>query len=391
MKKNNIFFIVLISLILILGLYTLVREQKVFSSAENRNFTLFPHLTYKSFFNGDYQTNLENALSDQFVGSETIRINYNNLLDVSSFLDVKDKICKGDYYNIGSSRYIYDCDDYLVFKPNYLSEETKNIILKNIESFSKLNEKIDTYYYFVNTSVVYDFKTNSNSIDVPSFIKDNMTGEYKLDYLKINNYEDFKNYFYKNDHHWNYKGSYQGYKDIISMIAPKDKIKKPVEEVRFDDISFFGSQARIARFFDFEDIVSVYKFDLAKHETYVDGEEKSYGDKDCFFEHKYETDDYINFYAEFYGDDYGEIIFNFNKPKKDNLLIISNSFSNAVNELIASHFNKTYVLDGRHYYNYTKEVIDLMEYIKKNDIDKVLYIMDYSFLENEVARMGLEE
>ena len=52
-----------------------------------------------------------------------------------------------------------------------------------------------------------------------------------------------------------------------------------------------------------------------------------------------------------------------------NLLIYSNSFSNAVNKLLASHYKTTYVIDGRHY-----KKVNLVDYIKENNIDDVLII-----------------
>ena len=48
---------------------------------------------------------------------------------------------------------------------------------------------------------------------------------YNDDYNSYNDYggydyNDYSKYFYKTDHHWNHVGSYEGYKEIISMILP---------------------------------------------------------------------------------------------------------------------------------------------------------------------------
>lgn len=60
-----------------------------------------------------------------------------------------------------------------------------------------------------------------------------------------------------------------------------------------------------------------------------------------------------------------EIIYNYNRPEKENLLIISDSFSNAINEIIASHFNRTYIIDLRQ----NKE-FEPNEYIQKIEGEK---------------------
>ena len=83
-------------------------------------------------------------------------------------------------------------------------------------------------------------------------------------------------------------------------------------------------------------------------------------------------------YAGFYGSDYGEVIYDFHN-KKDNLLIFSNSYSNPINELIASSFNKTYIIDLRAYELDLGKTFDIDSYIKENKIDKILFLGDYNF------------
>ena len=51
------------------------------------------------------------------------------------------------------------------------------------------------------------------------------------------------------------------------------------------------------------------------------------------------------------------------------MLIYSNSFSNGVNKLLASHYKTTYVIDGRHTNGF-----NMINYINDNNIDDVLII-----------------
>ena len=67
------------------------------------------------------------------------------------------------------------------------------------------------------------------------------------------------------------------------------------------------------------------------------------------------------------------------------MLILSSSFSNPINGLIASHFNRTYVIDGRHYNDFK-----VFDYIEKNNINKVLIIMDFNFVSMSAFELGVK-
>jgi hypothetical protein len=75
-------------------------------------------------------------------------------------------------------------------------------------------------------------------------------------------------------------------------------------------------------------------------------------------------------YASIYGSDYKEIIFkNLDNKNGKKLLVYANSFSNAINKLLASSYFETYVIDGRYYENF-----DIIDYINENEIDDVLIL-----------------
>ena len=89
-----------------------------------------------------------------------------------------------------------------------------------------------------------------------------------------------------------------------------------------------------------------------------------------------------NHYGEFYGWDNGIVKFTVNENiDKGNLLIFSNSYSNAINKLIASNYNQTYVIDVRFYEAEVGEKFDFERFVNDNNIDKILFITnDYYYL-----------
>ena len=80
----------------------------------------------------------------------------------------------------------------------------------------------------------------------------------------------------------------------------------------------------------------------------------------------------------------GEIIFDTNSPEKEDILIIGESFDNAILKLISTHFNKTYSVDLRYYEPLVGKKFHFEQYLKKKDIKKVLLIgnIDY-FISHE--------
>ena len=73
------------------------------------------------------------------------------------------------------------------------------------------------------------------------------------------------------------------------------------------------------------------------------------------------------------------------------IMAIIEIIKNAINKLIASGFNKTHIIDLRHYEGAMGEKFDIDKYIEKNDIDKVLIMMDYSYMIGEEFDMWGEK
>ena len=378
-KKYNYLFIIIILLIILLGNITLIRTQKETSHKENRTLQKFEHFTLNSYLNGIFQSNLETAFSDQFIGGETIKSNLKGLLNLFDYNNIPSSICKNKYVKLSGSYYNFNCGDSIISK--YITEEEKDIqnIKDRINVYNKLNDYVDTYYYFISTSNIYNFKENKYVVDVLKLLNENLKGKYNLASLEFNDYNEFTKYFYKTDHHWNHVGSYEAYKDIIKMIRPRDQQFEPLKELVFDDIIFYGSSARVNQIFDFKEKFKVYKFDLPNMKMMINKTEGKYGSELEYENLIYNKEKTANHYALYYGDDLAEVVFEA-KNGKYNLLILGSSFTNSVDKLIASHFNKTFDVDLRHYEKTFKEKFNIKEYIKKNNIDKVLIIADYNFL-----------
>ena len=83
-----------------------------------------------------------------------------------------------------------------------------------------------------------------------------------------------------------------------------------------------------------------------------------------------------NHYGNCFGGDFGEIVYDFGTEGKGNLLMVASSYSNPINALIASGYDKTYVIDLRYYEVWAGEPFDPAAYCEKYGIDTVLLLGD---------------
>ena len=323
-------------LIIVFGFLTLFKVPKTYSSAENRDLAQFSMPNVQTFLDGSFQDNLESAMSDQFTGSGKIREAYNGVLKSMPTLGIDDEICKNEYVSLGQGRSTFNCDSRIVYNPIHFTDEQKAAIKENMKQFNNLNDLADTYYYVINDPAVFFFIFNKLTEDMAKILKNNMNGYKAISSLKFNNYKEAKKIFYKTDHHWNYYGAQRG------------------------------------------------KYKLPHHKSYVNGRLSQYNGIARIENHEYEYEKNINFYGQYYGGDYAEVIFDYNQPEKENLLLIANSYSNAINELVAAGFDKTYIIDPRHNMDWRAK-----EYIKNNDIDKVLVILSDKLLTAESVNFGM--
>ena len=160
--------------------------------------------------------------------------------------------------------------------------ETKfeKVTLDDIEEINHIidNTNANIYLYFVETDSTYNFETN-RKIN----IYDSLTTNLKIDKsniatFNINSFEDYKQYFYKTDHHWNNKGSDKGYREIASLMNLENTLQYN-DEICFYKIKSSGSKARnLGDENYFNDITCKYNYDFPEFKIISSGQEiEEYG------------------------------------------------------------------------------------------------------------------
>lgn len=370
---ENKIFITLIGIIMLGGLIKpLVLEREV-NYFENRPAYLMPKVTLNSYIDKTFQDDFEKAISDQIPLSNKMKIVEKSMGVLTDL--VYSKIVKNELININGTLLK---DGYLLYNPRYLDSSLEYLDKKveNINKALKENPKIDFYLYYIEKDTDIDFSTN-NKMNLYEHISSKLDKNITSSKFEISNFDEFKEYFYKTDHHWNYKGSYKAYTELAKLFNVSPINYK--EEVCFD-IKWSGSKSSgIGGNLVFKEDFCAYKFDFPEHTTYINNSiVNEYGN----------TQDYFNKsmasigYGSFYGGDNGLVEFDYDN-QKENLLILGESYDNAINELLSIHFNKTYNVDLRAYESDIGKEFKFQEFLKEYDIDKVLLIgnIDYFVLE----------
>ena len=262
-------------------------------------------------------------------------------------------------------------NDFYYLENQYSKEELDKRLDTQVKMFNKLaNLDIDMYLYFPTRYELTKLKDNNLSSYVDSF-KDKLSSKIKIANMDITSLEQYKNYFYKTDHHWNMNGALAGYYDIMDILgkAPVDNL----EVVNKRERKFYGSMAKSV----LNNKTYDYILDIDKkldYDVLVNGKQAS----EVFKPRQIRLDrDYLyyDYYVQYFNGQYGEICYDYHKDKEENLLILSDSYAWQIDYLIASSFNKTYVVNLR-YDKWKKEDLNLEEYMKERNIKKVLFLYE---------------
>ncbi len=423
-KKIVSFIFLILSCSLLFLFYSLVlRPQKDVSIEENRTLQKVPAFSFKKFAHGEFQKEMEDSIGDQMAFSLEIKTQvkkfFNQLTKKTAQMDAfiaksqEDVAAAGvgavgvgvgetDIDETGSENsaqsvqteevqpdknaYVYkevvagkvykiDDSGYLIAKPHLPTDYDFDIydpkMLAQV-TFPK-------YLFFIETSESTDFNDIQKSRAF-EYIKQTFPMD-GYDRLSFNSFEEYKNYFYQTDHHWNFIGSYTGYTKIMRLLeGPGVDVLRPSGRHTYHTV-FNGSRSRDNLLGSATEEFTVFKFNLPEYKTFVNDVERAYGFRDRYVsDEEYPNKLYSNHYGLYYGDDRAKVVYDFNQPEKESILILGTSYTNAINELVASHYNQTHILDFRYYKEWYGEPINAQKYMEKKHLTKLLIIGDISSL-----------
>jgi hypothetical protein len=195
------------------------------------------------------------------------------------------------------------------------------------------------------------------------------------DYFKINTVEKRLEYIFRTDHHETARGAYSIYRDVINMMAADTPdIGEPFEAefVKVEGIQYRGSHVWGHGYTEIYDEFEFYIIpDLPPRNMFegINGRRRTESARERYEAGNFGTDMFHDHYANFFPRAANIQYYENNTGR--NLLMFADSYSWAFGELIAAHFDNTYITSfnhGRFEYN---------DFIRENNITDVI-IIQYS-------------
>ena len=301
---------------------------------ENRPAEKLSGLTVSSYLDGSFQDSMEKSLSDQV----HFAIKAKKLYNIFDFFFAKNAV----------SHLANDCLRYIPYKNVCLLGDT--IVAKPVSPDTQyyplmynshllsaefsVSPDVDFYVYYIEHDADIDFvsgeKTGyfeylSQYLDIPP---------EHISRLEISSLDEYRELFLKTDHHWNSRGADKALREICAMMGI-DAIPSRGEHLISN--CYLGTRAAGLEGFPPEDF-SVQLYDYPEMTITANGYNISdYGSADAFIDGNIKTVSY----GTVFGQDVGELIFDTGRDG-DNLLVLSDSYDNALIKPLAASFSKTY-------------------------------------------------
>ena len=293
------------------------------------------------------------------------------------------------FYEITATQGDEQLADFYVRVPSADAEKVRPNVFQQVTAINELANRCPDVNWYIFPVVCFEDTELCDQI-LPTESKRSLFTEFftkistinpdiQYDYLKIADVKEWERLHYKTDHHWNVYGYTEGYRLIVEMFKknyPDMEARIPTILTFDDEVKLYGSSSLAISDYELYDIFHVADFSLPEH-TYVLEDGVSYGgtrsfqqSMELYLNKEYSTKQGYNHYVQF-----SPIVREVSYPQNNtgkNLLIIGDSYSIPLLEVLASHFDNTYVryVDGNK--KLTTEQYE--ELVKKYGITDVLML-----------------
>jgi hypothetical protein len=283
-----------------------------------------------------------------------------------------------------SDIYFDSVNNQLVFTPTLFNDSAVAKIDERIRNYEELiqahpNQNFYLYYHqTIHNSefhpVAHLFNEADNGQGI-AYFENNLPESLSLEKFMLTSMDDHLSYYYRTDHHWTVYAILRAYQDIHGLLSinyPEiTTMLNPDGIHHFQNIEFLGLWARRTLFpIDGDDFL-VEMIEIPPYEMYIRGILIEDDLRGRYFSGAYSLIPYTNHFNEFYGSVTSLIEYKFENSSDRNLLIIGSSFRNALDPLLASHYNHTYCIDLRYNTSFS-----LSDFLAEHDVDDILIVGD---------------
>lgn len=400
--RNKCFIILIMSFLIVIPIYMIfIKTPNEKSDIENRYLVTFEQLKGKSFLDKSFQSTLSDALIDQFIMryrfnsiKKQVEILTANMLEPLYLVDKTDLTLSfvpgTGVVKVGESNYLmnYVMDYKEEYEIQYRSRISQiNQLQKdfpNIRVSVYKPTQIHEVSFFDEANNIESFGAYYNQLFI-----DNLDVNYG--YLHIEDVKTYFDYFYSSDHHWNNRGSYQGYLDIMALLGIDELPVGIVDEVCNDQNIFNGTfssrtsnayPGSVMCAYQFKDLIETEVSSISNEYGYEELETTILGNTLYWVEQVENSNSFAMknkevlpegyYYNEAYPA-YGPLsVFDTHQSDKKSILIIGDSYMGPVLPLLATHFNRIYAVNPSVYEELTKEKFDTYEFLREIEVDEVL-------------------
>ena len=333
---------------------------------ENRALAAFPSFSVHALLDGSYWTQLEDCFNDHLAGRETL-LRWNTAKDMALGSPVVNDTVVTDtvllpYHGTVLDHYNEDNMaqelDMLQQLDDYCAQQGIHFLYVGVPEQS--NAFRDRYPAYLNPSAYRDDTLRTDFM--AGLEARGIDHLWMADYLSA----DYDRYYSTTDHHYNLYGAYETYLCVMDYIndnyctAPvtTDLTITPVET------PFLGSRNR-KLFGLFETDDRLYTASLAQPVPFTRT------DNGVPVEASVYNPNNANVYGYYMGGDVAETIIRTNRPALPDVLVVGDSFTNALETILYTSFDEMRSLDYRYY---TEKSI--YEYLEDYHPDVIVYVRD---------------
>ncbi|MDE6881094.1 MAG: hypothetical protein K2P20_07015 [Oscillospiraceae bacterium] len=343
------------------GLAHLLLPDRAFSPVENRNLKQLPEFTWSALTDGSYTAALEKYLADQFPlrdGWMGLKTRYEALLGKREFHGV------------------YLCGDTLISQVEDAGRAEKNLAFVRA-----LVEKTDRPVYLgliPTAAAVWRQKlpAGAPSFDQRAYLeRAEAAGARWVDVAGALTAHAGEPLYYRTDHHWTSLGAYYGYTALLEALGEEPPPLGEPETVSRDFNGTLYSTSgvhwlepdAIQRYVDGSGVTVEDVYGGETHGLYVD---RFLGEKDQ--------------YASFLGGNAPLYIVRNPAAPARKLLVVRDSYSDALAPFLSQHFSEIHLLDLRYYKT------SVAQYAEDNAVDLIFicYSVENFVKDVDVAYLG---
>jgi hypothetical protein len=381
-KAANIFFILCFLGFLYIGMMvTIIKPKAADSYFENRTLAALPVLSKASFLNGSWFADWETYLKDHAAGRTS-------LLKAGTYIDLF--VLKRPVVNdIVVGKLLLSYNEYETVDSAAIAEQSKQST-DNLSALSQYVENNGGIFYYVAVSGQSPYDSNAypaylNSHEdyyktVLRYFKADMS-ERSVNFIDMgdvfNRIGHPDNVYFASDHHFTFDGAMLTYQTLMNKVNSDHHLALPVltsQDITIKELEnpFLGSRMR--KLFNLLRTDEKLKIGILNKDIPFTRTNNGNVIPSQVYALPDNVSETVN-YTVYMGGDIAETVINTNRPSLPNVLIVGDSYTNAVECLLYTSFNEMRSIDLRWYTDKS-----LADYIKDYKPDVVILLRDYSVL-----------